>query len=84
MGLSVLISESWYYKVGNILIHAMSCIYPEIVSGLPYALLFPQRVFRLWPWRSEITWPWPAINDREAFYISTQFFESAHRIGSNV
>jgi hypothetical protein len=75
-------TQATTYKVGNILIHAMSCFYLDIVAGLPYSILFPRKVFRVWPFRSEIRWPSAPIDDREAFYISTQFFETIHRIGS--
>lgn len=75
-------TQATTYKVGNILIHAMSCVNPDIVARLPYSIRFPRRVFRIWPFRSEIRWPSAPIDDGEAFYISTQFFESVHRIRS--
>jgi hypothetical protein len=77
-------TQATTYKVGEVLIHAMSCDpFPNIVRDCRYDLMFPGKVARLWPAESSIKWPLTTISDFEAHYISTAFFENAHRIGSS-
>jgi hypothetical protein len=72
-------TQSTTYKVGNIFIHAMSCIFPDIVRDLRYDIMFPGKVFRIWPWTANIDWPQSPISDWEAMFIASQFYESVHR-----
>jgi len=73
-------TQTTTYKVGNIFIHAMSCVFPDIVRDLRYDIRLPGKVFRIWPWTSNIVWPPRPIDDWEAMFIANQFFESVHRI----
>ena len=68
-------TQSTTYKVGNIFIHAMSCAFADIVRDLRYDIMFPGKVFRIFPWTANIDWPPGPISDWEAMFIATQFYE---------